>query len=123
MLNTLESLAGFLEGVRGRRKALLWFSEGIDYPMAEMFSSQSGNEIITATRNAISAAAQANVNIFALDPRGLIGMTTDFRREHARRAPDWMGTDPNQAGRHTVQRNAGAARRDAAHAGQPAHAG
>ena len=42
VLNTMRSLAEFLEGVRGRRKALLWFSEGIDYPMAEVFSSQSG---------------------------------------------------------------------------------
>src|SRR4029453_12483257 len=27
VLNTLRSLSEFLEGVRGRRKALLWFSE------------------------------------------------------------------------------------------------
>ena len=93
VLNTLRSLAEFLEGVRGRRKALLWFSEGIDYPMAEVFSSQSGNEITAATRDAISAAAQANVNIFALDPRGLIGMTTDFVDNMRAGAPDVMGTD------------------------------
>ena len=74
----MRSLAEFLEGVRGRRKALLWFSEGIDYPMAEAFSSQSGSEILQATRDAVNAAARANVNVFALDPRGLIGMTTDF---------------------------------------------
>jgi VWFA-related protein len=96
VLNTLRSLAEFLEGVRGRRKALLWFSEGIDYPMAEVFSSQSGNEINAATRDAISAAAQANVNIFALDPRGLIGMTTDFVENMRAGAPDVMGTDPNK---------------------------
>ena len=41
VLNTLESLSEFLEGVRGRRKALLWFSEGIDYPMSDMFSSRA----------------------------------------------------------------------------------
>ena len=46
--------------------------------MAEVFSSQSGNEIVQATRDAVTAAARANVNVFALDPRGLIGMTTDF---------------------------------------------
>jgi len=96
VLNTLRSLAEFLEGVRGRRKALLWFSEGIDYPMAEVFSSQSGNEIFTATRDAITAAAQANVNIFALDPRGLIGMTTDFVDNMRAGAPDVMGNDPNK---------------------------
>ena len=96
VLNTLRSLAEFLESVRGRRKALLWFSEGIDYPMAEVFSSQSGNEIFVATRDAISAAAQANVNIFALDPRGLIGMTTDFVENMRSGAPDVMGTDRNR---------------------------
>ena len=32
VLNTLRSLAEFLEGVRGRRKALLWFSEGHRLP-------------------------------------------------------------------------------------------
>jgi len=93
VLNTLRSLSEFLDGVRGRRKALLWFSEGIDYPMADAFSSNSGSEINAATRDAISAAAHANVNVFALDPRGLIGMTTDFVDNMRAGAPDVMGTD------------------------------
>ena len=98
VLNTMRSLAEFLEGVRGRRKALLWFSEGIDYPMAETFSSTSGGEIMHATREAISAAARANVNVFALDPRGLIGMTTDFIDITRAGAPDYAGTDPTKPG-------------------------
>jgi VWFA-related protein len=96
VLNTLESLSEFLEGVRGRRKALLWFSEGIDYPMAEAFSSQSGNEILRATRDAVNAAARANVNVYALDPRGLIGMTTDLIESGRAGAPDQAGTDPTK---------------------------
>ena len=96
VLETLRSLAEYLEGVPGRRKALLWFSEGIDYPMAETFSSPSGNEIIDATREAIRSAALANVNFFALDPRGLIGMTTDFIDMTKAGAPDTMGIDPNK---------------------------
>jgi VWFA-related protein len=96
VLNTIESLAEFLEGVRGRRKALLWFSEGIDYPMAEAFSSQSGNEILHATRQAVNAAARANVNVYALDPRGLIGMTTDLIDSMKSGAPDYAGTDPSK---------------------------
>lgn len=96
VLNTLESLAEYLEGVRGRRKALIWFSEGIDYPMADAFSSQSGNEIIRATRDAVSAAARANVNVYALDPRGLLGMTADVIDTMRAGAPDAMGTDPNK---------------------------
>jgi VWFA-related protein len=96
VLNTIESLSEFLEGVRGRRKALLWFSEGIDYPMADVFSSQSGSEILRATRDAVTAAGRANVNVYALDPRGLIGMTTDFVDNMKAGAPDVMGTDPSR---------------------------
>jgi len=96
VLNTLRNLAAFLEGVRGRRKALLWFSEGIDYPMAEVFSSQSGTEITQATKDVINAAAHANVNFFALDPRGLIGMTTDLIGDSRAGAPDTAGNDPTK---------------------------
>jgi VWFA-related protein len=96
VLNTIESLSEFLEGVRGRRKALLWFSEGIDYPMADVFSSQSGNEILRATRDAVNAAARANVNVYALDPRGLIGMTADLIDSMKSGAPDALGTDPSK---------------------------
>jgi VWFA-related protein len=96
VLNTIESLSEFLEGVRGRRKALLWFSEGIDYPMAEAFSSQSGNEILRATREAVNAAARANVNVYALDPRGLIGMTTDLIESGRAGPPDQAGYDPSK---------------------------
>jgi VWFA-related protein len=96
VLNTMASLSEFLEGVRGRRKALLWFSEGIDYPMSDVFGSQSGNEILQATRDAVTAAARANVNVYALDPRGLIGMTTDLIDSMKSGAPDAMGTDPTR---------------------------
>ena len=96
VLKTIASLSEFLEGVRGRRKALLWFSEGIDYPMSDVFGSQSGNEILQATRDAVTAAARANVNVYALDPRGLIGMTTDLIDSMKSGAPDAMGTDPSR---------------------------
>src|SRR5688572_8507474 len=96
VLDTIASLSEFLEGVRGRRKALLWFSEGIDYPMSDAFSSQSGSEILRATRDAVSAAGRANVNVYALDPRGLLGMTTDLIDSMKSGAPDTMGTDPSR---------------------------
>ena len=96
VLNTLENLATYLQGVRGRRKALLWFSEGIDYPMADVFDSPSGNEIFQATRDAITAAARANVNFFAIDPRGLMGLTTDFIESTKSGPPGYAGTDPTK---------------------------
>jgi len=93
VLNTMKSLADYMAGVRGRRKAMLLFSEGLDYPMAEAFTdSTSGNEIIRATQDAMTAAALANVNIFTLDPRGLIGMTTDLIESTRSGPPDQAGT-------------------------------
>ena len=36
-MNGLANIAQLLEGVRGRRKALLYFSEGIDFNIRNMF--------------------------------------------------------------------------------------
>src|SRR4029453_16551584 len=64
-------------GIRGRRKALLMFSEGIDYPIYDIFGSQAATTVITETREAIAAAARGNVSFFSVDPRGLVGMTSE----------------------------------------------
>jgi hypothetical protein len=61
--------------------------------MAEIFNSPAGDEITRATEDAISAAAHANVNFFTLDPRGLIGMTTDFIEMTRNGPPDYAGAD------------------------------
>jgi VWFA-related protein len=77
VLGTLRRLAEFMGGIRGRRKALLMFSEGIDYPIYDVFGSPSATTVMMATRDAIGAAARSNVSFFALDPRGLLGMTPE----------------------------------------------
>ena len=64
-------------GIRGRRKAILMFSEGIDYPIYDIFGSQAATSVITATQDAIAGAARGNVSFFAVDPRGLVGMTSE----------------------------------------------
>ena len=78
VLDTLRNLGEFLAGVRGRRKAVLLFSEGIEIPMSEIYSLHTPTDVGGAIRDAITAAARSNVSFFALDPRGLIGMTTEF---------------------------------------------
>ena len=78
VLDTLKNTAEFLGSVRGRRKALLFFSEGLDYPIRDVFGAHDATTVIRATQDAISTAARANVNFYAIDPRGLAGMTTDF---------------------------------------------
>ena len=77
VLGALQRLAEVMGGIRGRRKAVVMFSEGIDYPIYDIFGSQAATGVITATQDAIAAAARANVSFFSIDPRGLVGMTSE----------------------------------------------
>ena len=70
-LGTLRSVADFMGSIRGRRKAILMFSEGIDYPILDVFDSRDASTILNDTRDAIAAASKANVNFYTIDPRGL----------------------------------------------------
>jgi VWFA-related protein len=83
VLDSLRNTAEFLAAVRGRRKAVLFFSEGIDYPIADAFGGHNASDVINATRDAITMAARANVNYYTIDPRGLVGMTSDGWRRLA----------------------------------------
>jgi VWFA-related protein len=94
VLDTVKNLAEFLSTVRGRRKALIILSEGIDYPMNDIFGSHSATDVLRATQDAVTAAARANVNFFTLDPRGLIGMTTEFIEMQGTGLPELLGTGP-----------------------------
>ena len=84
VLMTLGSLADWLAGIHGRRKAVVFFSEGIDYniwdtvgpsgtlaPSADSMRRGDGMILINRAQDAIAAATRANVNIYAIDPRGL----------------------------------------------------
>ena len=75
-LDTMRNLANYLGNVRGRRKAIVMFSEGIDYNIYDFMSiNNTGNSeastVMDATREAIAAATRANVAIYGVDPRGL----------------------------------------------------
>jgi VWFA-related protein len=88
VLDTLKNLGDFLAGVRGRRKAVLLFSEGLEMPMSEIYGIRTATDVVGAIKDAITSAARSNVNFFALDPRGLIGMTTEFIELAGSGAPD-----------------------------------
>jgi VWFA-related protein len=91
VLDTLRYTAEFLTGVRGRRKAVLFFSEGIDYPITDSFGGHSATDVIRATQDAITMAARANVNYYTIDPRGLVGMTNEFMEMQGGGAPELAG--------------------------------
>ncbi|HUP39180.1 MAG TPA: VWA domain-containing protein [Vicinamibacterales bacterium] len=91
VLDTLKLTAEFLSSVRGRRKAVLFFSEGIDYPITDSFGAHSASDVIRTTQDAITAAARANVNFYTIDPRGLVGMTNEFMEMAGSGAPELAG--------------------------------
>jgi VWFA-related protein len=76
-LTTLKNLAEYLENIRGRRKAVVFFSEGIDYDITDVFNNRDATTIMDATRETIAAATRANVSIYGIDARGLTAMGDD----------------------------------------------
>jgi VWFA-related protein len=72
-MNTLRSLSEFMAGVRGRRKAMLLISEGVDYNIFNVVTqgNNAATSVLEDTREAIAAAQRGNVSIYAIDPRGL----------------------------------------------------
>ncbi|MEN3340399.1 MAG: hypothetical protein V7647_4075 [Acidobacteriota bacterium] len=71
--NTYETLRGvidFLGPVRGRRKALLWFGEGVEYDIGNP-AALDADTIRTAMQSVITAANRANVTVYGIDPRGI----------------------------------------------------
>jgi VWFA-related protein len=94
-LSTLKNTADFLAGIRGRRKAVVFFSEGIDYDVTNPIQNQWATDILNETRTAIEAATRANVSFYGVDPRGLGG----FEDLIDMPAPP----EDNSLGMHTLQ--------------------
>lgn len=75
-LDTVRNLSQYLGNIRGRRKALVFFSEGIDYNIYDIMSADNSgamdaSSVMDATRDMLAAATRANVAIYGVDPRGL----------------------------------------------------
>jgi VWFA-related protein len=75
-LDTLRNVAEWFSSVRGRRKTILFVSEGIDYDIHDVIAPSGSNHlgasmVLDATRDVIAAATRANVSIYGIDPRGL----------------------------------------------------
>jgi VWFA-related protein len=87
-LDTLQDVAGRLANVRNRRKAILFFSDGIDYNVVSMVpnaaatalrnidpgasapSNEFATAVLAAMHAAIDAATRNNVAIYGIDSRG-----------------------------------------------------
>lgn len=73
-LGTLKNVAEYMAGVRGRRKSVVLFSEGIEYDISNPIANRYASDIQAEIREAIAAATRANVSFYAIDPRGLGGL-------------------------------------------------
>lgn len=70
-MRTLKSLADFMAGMRGRRKAVVYFSEGLNYNAADQFNNRYAGDVQREIQELINAATRANVSVYSVDPRGV----------------------------------------------------
>jgi VWFA-related protein len=70
-LETLRDVAEWFSSVRGRRKTILFVSEGVDYDITDVFNNPGASMLLDTTRQTIAAATRSNVSIYGIDPRGL----------------------------------------------------
>jgi VWFA-related protein len=75
-LDSLKNVAEWFSSVHGRRKTILFVSEGIDYDINDLIPNtgsthRDASMVIDAMRDAIAAATRSNVSIYGIDPRGL----------------------------------------------------
>ncbi len=81
-LNSLRSIVEWMSAIQGRRKALIYISEGVDYNLYDIFTGgdpsifnfENFNLVQSETWDTISAASRSNVQIYPVDPRGLTAM-------------------------------------------------
>jgi VWFA-related protein len=70
----LKNVAEYMAGIRGRRKAVVFFSEGVDYDVYDAVTNRYATDIRQYGQDAIAAATRANVSYYSVDPRGLAGL-------------------------------------------------
>jgi len=76
-LRTLKNISDFMAGMRGRRKAVVYFSEGINYNLFDPINNPHATDVQHELRDLVAAATRSNVSIYSVDPRGLATGTED----------------------------------------------
>src|SRR4029078_347456 len=76
-LRTLKNISDFMAGMRGRRKAVVYFSEGINYNLFDPINNPHATDVQHELRDLAAAAPRSNGSIYSVDPRGLTTGTED----------------------------------------------
>lgn len=77
-LNALRDVASWMADIQGRRKSVLFFSEGVDYDLSDVFGARGASGVMMDARDSVGAATRSNVSIYSIDPRGLGGLSDEF---------------------------------------------
>jgi VWFA-related protein len=78
VLEELTAVADWFSVVHGRKKSILFFSEGISYDIHDVFANNGNNGaamIQLRMQDLVRATTKANAVIYAIDPRGLQGLS------------------------------------------------
>ena len=81
-LETLARISDWVGSIRGRRKAIVFFSEGIDYNIYD-FNKREATTVQEKMRDVFASATRSNVSIYSIDPRGLTSLATRRFRSRA----------------------------------------
>ena len=76
-MSSLRDVAAQMGELHGRRKALLFISEGLDYDIYDVFDARDASIVRDEVMAAISAATRSNVSIYSVDPRGLTSLADE----------------------------------------------
>lgn len=76
-MSSLREVSARMGELHGRRKAMLFISEGIDFDIYDVFANRDANTVREEVRAAISAATRSNVSIYSVDPRGLSSLADE----------------------------------------------
>jgi VWFA-related protein len=75
-LDALKKISDYVSSIHGRRKAIVYLSEGIDYDIYN-FNNRESTTILESMKDVIATATRSNVSIYAVDPRGLTQLADD----------------------------------------------
>ena len=78
VLEELTAVADWFASVHGRKKSILFFSEGISYDVHDVFANGGNNAAVmiqTRMQDLVRATTKANAVIYTIDPRGLQGLS------------------------------------------------
>ena len=77
-LRVLRAHCEWLTSIRGRRKALIWVSEGFDYNVSNVLGQPYAEKMLREFPKVLDEAARANVAIYALSPFALNAVGDDL---------------------------------------------